>query len=63
MNITQAGLGRQEWVEDTLQYWDADYGAFMYIDSYGDEGKNFISSSEGIWIKSLKDNITLVREN
>ena len=66
-NISEAGSAN--WVETTLQYWGWDplmppaggYD-FLTICSSGCD-KSTLSPWEGVFVKSLKDNITFIRQN
>lgn len=60
LNITDAGSA--SWVENTLQY--SSGGNYYYIcplDMFCD--KDYLSSWEGIFVKGLRNNITLLRQD
>jgi len=67
MNIIDAGDAG--WVETTLQYWTlrsgpTPYYGFARIDDSGvTDSKTSISSGEGVFVNSLKDNLILIRQN
>jgi len=63
LNVTEAGLSDGVgWVDEFIQYWDN--GGFRYVYGNLDEGDSIIFEPQrGYFIKSFKDNITLIRQN
>jgi len=66
-DVGSAGLGLN-WIETTLQYWGLDeFGDlpydFKYLGPTDDGYRDYIYPWEGVFVKSLKDNITLIRQN
>ena len=74
LNITQASNSTNAWISNVLYYYGCDSDAWLdcntnknhwqFLDIQGSGGiKNNISSWEGVFVYSYKNNITLIRQN
>ena len=61
-NITEAYNSTNLWIDPIMKYWDNGFKDILY-DTEDPEVRSYISSWQGIFVKSLKDNITIIREN
>jgi len=63
LNITDAGLGGERWIEDTLKYWGWDPYKTPPGYKFLSLSSGNLNSWQGYFIWSHYDNITLIRQN
>ena len=64
LNITQASNSTNAWVNPQFRYWDSGF-KYLYATTDPDDpsDKELLSSWEGVFVYSYKDNLTLIRQN
>ena len=70
LSLTDAGNSTYNWIDLTFKYWGVNPNTKKYgfldlngVDDSEEGSKSTVSSQEGVWIKSLQDNIALIRQN